>query len=399
MTIRSASQTRGRRREPGGDRREAEAEREDSEDARRQRRGRSRRRARDLPLELEAPARARAGRACWRARRRCLAAPAPRPAVFVLSLGVCIASPVDDLRQHDPGHECRADDDEQRPGPLPLRASSSGCGRELRARRRAARAGFWFVGASPLRAPRSGSASACAGTPRRRQLLGEPRRRRPRRGHAVGELLQPVGAAIDELVGLASFLAGGASPVAMRQICARRGAPPSSRPRRGRRRDRSRAACAACPDRCLTMTRQTWGLLYPVWTEGAAREGRAAAADRERRLAQADRHPARAGRGAREGGLPRHAGHRLARHPRARAREDERRARPAALRRCPAAAARDPRDALARVLRSSAARDARRRTSSSSSPSSARRRRSPARSTASSTRSSSARSPATTRAS
>jgi hypothetical protein len=126
----------------------------------------------------------------------------------------------------------------------------------------------------------------------------------------------------------------------------------SSRARRSRRTGRSRAACAASGDVLPARScRQTCIRILRLCRRGR----RSASADRERRLAQARRDAVRAARRARRAGCARDAGDDLARHPRARAREDARPARPAALRPAATGAAHDPREALDSVLGSSAA--------------------------------------------
>ena len=94
----------------------------------------------------------------------------PRPGGFPLSLWVCMASPVDGLREHDSGHDGDPDD-EERAGLPGFRLRLAGGGPELWPRRRETLGAPGCVRSGPPArawARRSGSASACAGRPRRR---------------------------------------------------------------------------------------------------------------------------------------------------------------------------------------------------------------------------------------
>jgi len=129
-----------------------------------------------------------------------------------------MASPVDDLGEHDPGDEGGADD-EKRCGALATllalllrlgpRAELRPRGRRRRLRRRVA------LGAR-LDEARLQLAQEVRVVPQfLRELLADAV---AASGRAIGKLLQAVGAALDQHVALVHRFTGGASPVATRQI-------------------------------------------------------------------------------------------------------------------------------------------------------------------------------------
>ena len=142
------------------------------------------------------------------ARSETLFTVAPRPGVSCSVSWVCMASPVDDLGEHDPGDE-RGTDDDQRRWPLPpLRFFFFVFGREPSCGPEGAGGGSWLVGASPL-----ARALIRLGFSLRRkaasfaELLGEPLADAVAAcGRAVGEVLQAVGPAIDQEVALVHLL-------------------------------------------------------------------------------------------------------------------------------------------------------------------------------------------------
>ena len=236
--------------------------------AARRRRARARSRSRSTtPSRLSSSAASSSSsRTSELARSETLLTVAPRPGLSCSVSGVCMAPPVDDLGEHDPGDERRADDRAAGRGPCRPCASSSSAasaasgppgparrfGARLLVRRRVALRAS--LDQARLQLPQERRVVA--------QLLREPLADAvaSRRG-AVGEVLQLVGAALDEEVALVDFFTGAPRPSARRQSwdAARRAAivATAAMPRR----DRSRAACEALPDRCLTATRPTWALL------------------------------------------------------------------------------------------------------------------------------------------
>jgi len=131
-----------------------------------------------------------------------------------------MASPVDDLCEHDPGDERCADDDQRwrtAAGALALRARA-----DLRPGtcRRGRRLGLLV----------RRRLAASAGSDQARLQLAQENRIRAELlrqpfadavaagGQSIGQLLQAVRAALDEQVAFRHFLTGGVSPVATRQI-------------------------------------------------------------------------------------------------------------------------------------------------------------------------------------
>ena len=122
------------------------------------------------------------------ARSETLLTVAPRPGDSCSVSRVCMASPVDDLGEHDSGDERRAHDHAAVRGPCRPCAFSSSTWAASRAAVPSAqvagerRAPGWSA-RCPSREPGSGSASACAGRPRR--CAAPPRATRRRRRPAL----------------------------------------------------------------------------------------------------------------------------------------------------------------------------------------------------------------------
>src|SRR3954465_1637879 len=149
--------------------------------------------------------------------------PAPTPCESASWVGM--ASPIDELREHDPGDECRTDDDERVRAALLLQLLALA---ELRARRRQRRLpGLLIPRGFALRARLDQARLQLAdevGVLRER--LGELRLHAALAGHVIRELLQLVRRAFDLLIGCRHFLVGGSSPVSVRQM--RAGVPPET---------------------------------------------------------------------------------------------------------------------------------------------------------------------------
>src|SRR3954451_10148262 len=144
----------------------------------------------------------------------CLTA-APTPCESASWVGM--ASPIDELREHDPGDERGADDDERVRAALLLRFLALA---ELRARRRQRRLPGLLI--------RRGFALRACFDQARLQLADEVGVLRERLRalrlyaalprHVVRQLLQLVRRALDLLIGCRHFLVGVSSPVSVRQM-------------------------------------------------------------------------------------------------------------------------------------------------------------------------------------
>src|SRR5215213_2965381 len=139
----------------------------------------------------------------------------PRPGSSISVSGVRMAPPVDQLRDHDARNERSADDEER------VRAATSLLLRagELRLRRSARRAAPGGLVGRRL-APRPRGDQARLQLPQERCVVGQRLRElggdASAGGRAVRDVAQAVRGAVDQLVTLVHFLAGGSSPVAMR---------------------------------------------------------------------------------------------------------------------------------------------------------------------------------------
>ncbi|HEY8844132.1 MAG TPA: hypothetical protein VIM23_09535 [Gaiellaceae bacterium] len=128
-----------------------------------------------------------------------------------------MAPPVEHLGQQHAGHKRGADDDQRR------RAFRAALALLLRARPE-----LWARGSARLLVHRSPAAGARLDQARLQlaqergvvgELPGQPLPDAVAAGRGlVGELLQTLGAPLDCVIGLGHFFAGGASPVATRQI-------------------------------------------------------------------------------------------------------------------------------------------------------------------------------------
>src|SRR5262245_8743324 len=141
---------------------------------------------------------------------------APRPGCASVSR-VCMASPVDELGDHDPGGERDAEDEERA---RPLRALGLRPLPQLRpGRSDVTLGGLLVLGRRALRAGRDQARLQLA---QERGVVGELLGELPLDAAfgrcLIRHLLQAVRRLVDELVALAHFLTGGSSPVATRQI-------------------------------------------------------------------------------------------------------------------------------------------------------------------------------------